>query len=234
MFSLALPTIRPPAMMPSKLAFEPPRRIMPVKAHIPVTFFAPAERVPIKIVHRQAASFRRLPVAGALLDSVLDCTFVLNAQRQIVFASRSALSLVPGKTPQDILGRRPGEALDCIYAEECEGGCGTSAFCRRCGAVRAILAGLSDRRDLQECHLTRWVRGRQAALDLLVLATPLLCQNERFVLVSVADISRPERRQALRCVFPLPQGAGLHSPFAPARRAGRRSLYGTRRARRRA
>jgi signal transduction histidine kinase len=168
---------------------------------IPVTRFAPAERVPIEIVHRQAAVFGAASLAPRLLNSVLNCVFVLNAQRQIVFASQNALDLVPGKKMEELLGKRPGEALDCVHAADCESGCGTSEFCSQCGAVRAILASLAGRRDLQECHLTRLIRCEEESLDLLVLATPLVQDQEHYSVFSVTDISHEKRRQALERIF---------------------------------
>ena len=174
---------------------------MTTSLRIPVTHFAPAERVPVEIVHRQAAAFGALPLASSLLNAVLNCVFVLNAQRQIVFASRNVLDLVPGKRMEDLLGQRPGEALGCARACVCESGCGTSEFCSQCGAVRAILSSLDGRRDLQECHLTRVINCREEALDLLVLATPLSHENERYSVFSVADISHEKRRRVLERVF---------------------------------
>jgi signal transduction histidine kinase len=174
---------------------------MTASLHIPVTHFAPAERVPVEIVHRQATAFGALPLASTLLNSVLNCVFVLNAQRQIVFANRNALELAPGKTMGDLLGKRPGEALGCVHACVCESGCGTSEFCSQCGAVRAILSSLSGRQDLQECRMTRLINCEEDAMDLLVLATPLTHGHERYSLFSVADISHEKRRRVLERVF---------------------------------
>jgi hypothetical protein len=42
----------------------------------------------------------------------------------------------------------------------------------------------------QECRLTRRIDGRETSLELRVLATPLICDNERFTLLAVANISR--------------------------------------------
>jgi hypothetical protein len=110
---------------------------------------------------------------------------MLNARRQIVMASENVLELVPGKTMDQVVGLRPGEALGCIHAYECASGCGTSQFCRQCGTVRVILSGLDGRRDMQECRLTRVIQGREASLELLVLATPLLQDNERYALLTI-------------------------------------------------
>jgi hypothetical protein len=160
---------------------------------IPVTFFAPAEREPVAVVQRQARDFDRQPLTRPLLNGGLDYLFLLNAQRQIVMASENVLQLVPGKTMEQIIGLRPGEALGCIHATECASGCGTSPLCRECGAVRVILSGLEGRRDMQECHLTRRVNGRKGVLDLRVLATPLVYDHQRYTLLAAEPLHQRKR-----------------------------------------
>jgi len=155
---------------------------------IPITFFAPAEREPVEVVRRQADHLRQVPLAQTILNAALDYLFVLNKRRQIVMASENVLELVPGKGLDQVIGLRPGEALGCIHAYDCESGCGTSQVCRHCGAVRVILAGLAGQRHMQECHLTCLVNGRQASLELRVLATPLVHDNERYTLLAVEKV----------------------------------------------
>ena len=153
---------------------------------IPVTFFAPAARKPVGVVQRQAAGLNRVPLAATFLNAALNYVLVLNPERQIVMASENFLELVPGKTMDQILGLRPGEALGCVHANECASGCGTSHFCCQCGVVKVILAGLQGSRQMEECHLTRKRRNREEVLHLRVLATPLLHNGERFTLLAVA------------------------------------------------
>ncbi len=157
---------------------------------IPITFFAPAKREAIEVVQRQAGRLGQVPLAQTFLNGALDYLFVLNQRRQIVMASANVLELVPGKTMDEIIGLRPGEALGCIHAYECASGCGTSQFCRHCGAVRVILAGLAGYRHVQECHLTRRSNGQEVSLDLRVLATPLMHEEERYTLLAVEKVSR--------------------------------------------
>ena len=155
---------------------------------IPITFFAPAEREPIEVVQRQAGSFDQAPLARTLLNATLNYSFLLNSKRQIVMASESVLELMPGKTMDQIVGLRPGEALGCIHTSECESGCGTSLFCCQCGAVKVILQGLEGYRAMEECHLTRLTKGGLEHLRLQVLAAPLVHNNERFTLLTMACI----------------------------------------------
>ena len=131
-----------------------------------------------------------MPLAQTFLNAGLNYLFVLNSRRQIVMASENVIELVPGKTLDQIIGLRPGEALGCVHAREHRSGCGTSQFCCQCGTVRVILSGLKGCREMQECHLTRRVKGREVSLELRVLATPLVHNRERYTFLAVADISR--------------------------------------------
>jgi signal transduction histidine kinase len=166
-----------------------------------ITEFAPAERASSETVQRQAALLARQPLISELLNSVLDYVLILNPQRQIVFASRNVQHLVPGMALEDLLGRRPGEALGCTHAGTLSGGCGTTAFCRECGAARAILASLAGTKDCRECRMVRVANGNEEALDLLVTGTPLTLAGETYSLVAMADISHEKRRQALERIF---------------------------------
>lgn len=171
----------------------------PIK--IPITEFAPAERMPIDVIHQQAGEVSRMPLTLDALNSLINYVFILNPQRQIVFASNNVRALLPNGNGQEILGKRPGELLGCVHSDDSEGGCGTTIFCQECGAAKAILASLAGRRDIQECHLTRIVRTGDEALDLLVSATPIQVGQETFCLLAILDISHLKRRQALERVF---------------------------------
>lgn len=156
---------------------------------IPVTFFAPAERMPIAVVHRQAASLAQAPHTRTFLNAALNYLFLLNAKRQIVIASENVLELVPDKTMDEIIGLRPGEALNCVHANDCKSGCGTSQFCRQCGVVRVIMMGLDGCRAMEECRLTRLVNGKEETLNLRMLATPLKHNDEQYTLLAVANVN---------------------------------------------
>jgi signal transduction histidine kinase len=174
---------------------------MAASTTVPVTEFAPAERVPIEIVERQAASVDGIPLAAKLLNSVFNFVLILNAQRQIIFSNDNFLNLTTEKDHRRILGLRPGEALGCVHSHEHEGGCGTAVFCSECGAVGAVLTALAGRAEIREYRLTRLIGCGQEALDLLVAATPFEYRGERFCIVAVADISQEKRRQALERAF---------------------------------
>lgn len=163
------------------------------------TVFAPAERAADSEIARQARLFAGLPHLPTLFDAVSAVVFIVNAQRQIVFANDACARLLGVKDAASVYGMRPGEAVQCEHAEEMPGGCGTSEPCKVCGAVNAVLASQRGRRDTRECRITRKNDGE--ALDLLVWATPLSLDGETFSIVALADISHEKRRRALERIF---------------------------------
>jgi len=163
------------------------------------TEFAPAERALAQAVAAQAQRFAdTLPETCAILDAVPDAVVMLNRHRQIIFANRSTLALLNGANDQ-LLGLRPGEALRCIHADESAGGCGTTAFCSTCGAVRAILKSQRGEEDVQECRII--VRGSGDALDLRVWTVPFRLDDERLTIFTIHDIRDEKRRRALERIF---------------------------------
>jgi hypothetical protein len=172
---------------------------MPIR--IPVTEFAPAERMPIAVIARQSASFAESNLTHELLNATLNYVLILNPQRQVVFASRNVEELIQGKEVQSVLGLRPGEILNCRHAARHPGGCGTSRYCQECGAVQAILTSLSGRKCKREARVTRLINCLPQAMDLLVYATPFEHKGEVYSLLSIADISHEKRRQVLERLF---------------------------------
>jgi len=180
------------------------------------TEFAPAERLGPAEVKDQSRAICCLPFVRDFLDAVPNMALVLNECRQIVFANRAfrefvgveALDELVGCRQGEVLdcihakyiGQRPGEAVGCIRADLTEGGCGTTLFCRNCGAVRAILNSQQlNRLDIQECRMLCGEEGQP--LDLRVWSRPLEVHGVPYTVFSVVDISDEKRRKALERIF---------------------------------
>ena len=183
------------------------------------TMFAPAERASPAEVERQHEKLAALPYVRTFLDAAPTMTVVLNAHRQIVFANRAFAAFLgrnsvdellgigpynaPGSRLPVMLGRRTGEAMACIRSGLTAGGCGTTVFCRNCGAVNAILN--SQRKhalDVQECRMITGDEGAsETALDLRIWSHPIDVQGEEYTVFSVVDISSEKRREALERIF---------------------------------
>jgi signal transduction histidine kinase len=94
---------------------------------------------------------------------------------------------------------RHGEAINCKHAFETVNGCGTTEYCRTCGAIIAILDGLNNKSAVQECRVI--LGSTQKALDLRVWATPLKINDETFTVLAVKDVQDEKRRLVLERIF---------------------------------
>src|ERR1017187_1764355 len=163
------------------------------------TEFAPATRADGEELQRDIATASRIPQVNELYDAVADIVLILNRHRQIVYANKALEEAFHLEDRKAIYGLRPGEALNCQHCAETPGGCGTTKFCRECGAVRAILTGLRGKKAAEECHMLRQPGGD--ALDLRVVSTPFAFENQQFVIFVVTDISHEKRLQVLERTF---------------------------------
>lgn len=169
---------------------------------IPESAFAPAARLGPEAVGAQRAAFLSDPLGKAMLEAMSVPGVVLNSQRQIVAANRASLDLLGMADITAALARRPGEALDCVWAGQRPGGCGTTEHCSTCGAVGAILGSLSTRGSVvEECRVCTRDGADGGAIDLRVKATRLSVGGEDFVILVLQDISSEKRRQVLERAF---------------------------------
>ncbi len=162
------------------------------------TAFAPAERSSAGELEEQQALVEFAIGDRRCLDAVPEPLVVLNALRQVTFANTAFLHSIGKKTTAEVLGVRPGEALNCTHAAA-TGGCGTTEFCRTCGAVTAILESQQGQQSQRECRIL--TDGDGSALDLHVMASPFDVKGERYTLFAVQDISDQKRRKALERIF---------------------------------
>lgn len=160
---------------------------------------APAERADGEEVLRQSGLVLRQPFLSPILNTLPDLVLILNRQRQIVFANRSALEFMGLQELAEACAVRPGEAIKCIHANECAGGCGTTEFCRECGVLRAILLAQAGKAAREDCRLLR--RETAEALDLRVWTAPLEIKGGSFIIFVAGDISHEKRRKALERIF---------------------------------
>ncbi len=164
------------------------------------TKFAPPERLPardIQALSEKLCSELLLPC----LDGVPMGVLVLDQHRQIVFSNAAFRRLAHKLQADQVLGQRPGEALDCVHAQVEPGGCGCSDFCQLCGAAQAILKSLQGDQDCQECRLLRLLEGAQSVTDLQVFTSPVTFGGASFSLVTTLDISHEKRLRYLERTF---------------------------------
>ncbi len=163
------------------------------------TLFATAERASLPDLQSAQAVVASAPCIAGVLDAVPISVMFLNKQRQIVYTNKTTLRMIKADDLSAVVGKRPGEALNCKHSDETTGGCGTTEFCETCGAVKAILSSIDGNADVQECRIT--IKPDGEALDLRVWATPFEVEGLRLTIFAVMDISDEKRRRALERIF---------------------------------
>lgn len=151
-------------------------------------------------VEKQSKSIFDNSLLVEVLNTYPGLVAVLNDHRQIIFANQEFLEFFGVEDVQQLVGKRPGEALACEHAESSDLGCGTTIWCSSCGASRAILNCQKNKHeDEQECSLTHAATGQ--ALEFRVKATPLPQSREGYMLLYLSDITDQQRRRVLERIF---------------------------------
>lgn len=162
--------------------------------------FATPLRCPYETIAAEAKALAALPEMR-ILDAIPSPVLLLGAYRQLVHGNAAFWDYLAATDRQALIGARPGEIFDCVYSRNDTGGCGTTDFCRECGAVRAILSSIGGMRDTRECNLLREQDGEITALDLLVHAVPHEALGKRYTLLTIHDASHEKRRRYLERIF---------------------------------
>ena len=81
------------------------------------TLHAPAERAAPETIAAQARRFRQANLLREMAAAIPDILVILNPQRQIVYANQRLIETLGLRDDQEILGLRPGEALNCMHAQ---------------------------------------------------------------------------------------------------------------------
>lgn len=165
------------------------------------TEFASPEREDRDSISGKYEKIKKVPFVRNLLDSYPDCVLVLNKHRQIVMANDKMLELL-NKPIEYFLALRPGEAFSCIHSGT-EGGCGTTKYCKYCGAVNTIENTRKyNKKDVQECQL---IVGKeedlQGAYNLRIWTAPMKIENEEFTIFVIKDIADEKFKENLEKIF---------------------------------
>lgn len=163
------------------------------------TEFASAERADSNSVSLAAKLLGSSGLVHHVTDALPSILMILNKQRQVVFKNQRLMELLGASSDLEVLGKRPGELLDCIHASESSCGCGTTEFCRECGAVNAILE--SQNQGITSVNECRIITNKQDVYDFRVWASPYYFDNTEFTILSLADISDEKRRHVLEKTF---------------------------------
>lgn len=166
------------------------------------TDFAGPERFSFEEVLKQNKKIRDNSNFITLLNCSTDIIVILNKHRQIVMANDNLLKMLALKEEKEILGKRPGEALNCVHHDAGPEGCGTTQFCRFCGAVNAVINSQEKgERDIQECKINIKNGNSIAGFNFNIWSTPIEVEEEEYYVVSIQDITDRKYRQLIDRIF---------------------------------
>lgn len=167
-----------------------------------VTFFDTPERLSNEEILNEILNLKQNSLMNQLLEGFPELAIIINEHRQLVAFNSKALNAFKVNSYQEIIGKRLGEALNCIHSNETEAGCGTSIFCRECGAANAIKKSRDEKINaIEECRITATQNNKQINFDFEVYAHPISINDINYTLFSVRDISSEKRREALERIF---------------------------------
>ena len=167
-----------------------------------LTHFAPAERSVKDRILEEYTELKSASYIEELIAALPYIAVILNQKREIVFGNNALLQLMGIENMEELLGQRPGEALQCIHSDQMEAGCGTSENCQVCGAANAILKCQETGETVtDECRIRTVHDLGEDCLDLEVTASPLLWSENRFIIFTARDISSKKRKEALERIF---------------------------------
>lgn len=166
------------------------------------TSFATAERACADKLEDQIKLIAGHPLVNKIIDAVHGVFAVCNEYRQILAVNENLLKLIGIEDPASILGQRPGEAFHCIHAHRCEGGCGTSEYCRSCGAAIAIVLSLTENESVEKtCSITVNSVREKEDFFFMVRSTPMQIDDTRIILLTMQNITRLQNLQFMERMF---------------------------------
>lgn len=161
--------------------------------------FAPAERKDPDTIKAESEQLKWCLERCSLLDILPELIVILNNERQILYANRTLLNALHLDNDSSILGMRPGELLDCVHAQNDSGGCGTTEFCRVCGAINAVLHTQKFHcNTFRECNI---ITSMDKAHNFRVWSSLFLCHDDNFIMVMMRDIADEMYRNSLERIF---------------------------------
>jgi signal transduction histidine kinase len=166
------------------------------------TYFASPERATDREVRRTGKVLAENPLANLLVSSIDGYLMILNEHRQVLATNDDILQRLGVEQGDCLLGKRPGEVINCVHSYEGPNGCGTSKACSSCGAVLSILESQRTNRPIVgECLATVCVDETTDALEFRVRASQVEIENKKFTALILNDISDLKRKENLERTF---------------------------------
>jgi hypothetical protein len=154
------------------------------------TYFAKPDRADGSELYSEMKRMNQDSIVTGLLHSVDGVLAVLNEERQIIALNSGFEAMIGSDDPYEALGLRPGEALQCIHADEGPHGCGTSQHCATCGTTNAIVSSLEMDEPVERHSMLQVVKdGRPMDYKINVRSHPIKADGRRLLVLTLHDVA---------------------------------------------
>ncbi|ERP39027.1 PAS domain-containing sensor histidine kinase [Chitinivibrio alkaliphilus] len=144
----------------------------------------------------------RNPVISELMRVIQGVFAVLDHNRQIVAVNTELLTLAGIPNPEEALGLRLGELMQCQFEPDAPEGCGTGTACQSCGAAIATMASLrTGEKRTEKCSIRAKHTSIGSDIIMEVSTHPISIEKHTFVLLFIQDITAHEQRSVLEKTF---------------------------------
>jgi nitrogen-specific signal transduction histidine kinase len=142
-------------------------------------------------------------VASSIFEAVMKDaptpSCILQEHRQIVYGNAAFAEACGVDSADEIIGLRPGEALQCINLSERFPSCGATEHCHYCGAFKALSHTLdTGERTSSECIVQT---KRSVSFEVNITIAPLQHNDKKLAVFYAEDLSEQHRREALEKIF---------------------------------
>ncbi len=166
------------------------------------SYYASPERSNSHELWKSIKTLNKTPFLDTFLVSISGLLAILNKHRQIVFLNDKLMHALGINNPDLALGLRPGEAIDCIHADDEPGGCGTSRYCSTCGAAISIVTCLASNEPVERICAAQVLRnGKIVDIVFQVRSVPFTLEEEKFVILFLQDITAQQKWMSIERTF---------------------------------
>ncbi|HEY9189109.1 MAG TPA: HAMP domain-containing sensor histidine kinase [Ignavibacteria bacterium] len=137
-------------------------------------------------------------ILNRVISSIPNIFLILNKNRQIVFCNDVLLQTLKLDDKNLVLGLRPGEVFNCIYSSKLDTGCGTTEFCKVCGAFKAITQTQTELVSKEyECKMLTMNEDKIVGLTLKINTNIIELENDYYITFHIININEIKRKKTL-------------------------------------
>lgn len=166
------------------------------------SYFLPQKRLSIEEVKIEYENFLNSNTHITVLDSINVMILILNKQRQIVFANKAYLKRLGLDDISYILGKTPGESVNCKNIYETDSICGTTEACQTCDVSNMIIKCMNLNTEVEgEATIVSNLHNLNNTLNLFGKVVPMEIEDNQLYLISFVDATDTVMKRTMERIF---------------------------------